>query len=82
MELSSIYQGKVYWVMVYDTGHQPDVPEVEMVDEIFFDSPDQAHDWFAIKYKYVDFINPRAVSIKGFDKMIFVDPLQLPIKER
>lgn len=67
--------------MVYDTGHDPYSPEVEMVDEAFFDSPDQAHEWFGKKYKYIDFINPRAVPIKGFHKLEFVDSLQLPIKD-
>lgn len=78
MVIGNCYNGKIFWVMVYDTGHKPDEPEVEMVEEIFFDSPDEAHTWFRQNKRYIDFINPRAVPITGFTKLEFVDPLLIP----
>lgn len=78
MKLSPIYQNKIFWVMVYDTGHHPDEPEVELVEEYFFYSPDEAHAWFRKKYKYSDFINPRAIPVQGLHSLEFLDPLLVP----
>lgn len=61
MNLSPIYDGKVFWVWVYHT--QPRSVEVEILHHKLFTSKERGLKWFKKKAYKLDWIEPELVPV-------------------
>ena len=64
MKLSSIYEARVRWAMVYHIYQDSEI--VEFVRDKFFKSKKAAWKWFHRKFKESAFVQPEAVQVMGF----------------
>lgn len=63
-KLSSIYENRDYYMIVYHTGHKiSGSDEVECVKEKLFRSPEKALEWYHKRYSYEEFLNPTVVKV-------------------
>ena len=63
-KLSSIYENRDYYMIVYHTGHKTSgSDEVEFVKSKLFKSPEKAWIWYYKRYLRADFLNPTVVKV-------------------